>query len=223
MIRRDYLLRMIEELRRVLAAIIEQKKAGLWVEAGGTIDEQMVRLVGCDAATALRLGETELKARLVRGESTQVVPEKQLILAALFKETGEIAADTGDAELAHSYRLKALELLLDTPDSYDPDGSPDFIPRVETLVALIDPARLTGALEARLMYHFERTGDFARAEDALHSLLDRDPGNPVIHDFGISFYQRMLELNDETLSAGGLPRNEVEAGMTSWRERRSAA
>jgi len=45
MIQRDYILRMIEELRRVLAAIVAYREEGCWREVAGTADEQFRRLV----------------------------------------------------------------------------------------------------------------------------------------------------------------------------------
>ena len=219
MIRRDYLLRMIEELRRVLAAIIESKTAGRWQEASGSITGQMHRLVGVDPDAAARLTETELRARLVGGESTQIVPEKTQILAALFKEAGDIAEIENQPAEARRYRIKALELLLSTPASNDPEEIPDFIPRVESLATLLSEMPLAPGMQAGLMYHFERMGNFAKAEDSLHALWDADPQNEGILDFGIAFYERMLRLSDVTLLGGNLPRQEVESELGQWRQR----
>jgi hypothetical protein len=40
MIRRDYILRMIEELRRVLTGIAALRQGRRWQEVEGTLDEQ---------------------------------------------------------------------------------------------------------------------------------------------------------------------------------------
>ena len=45
MIRRDYILRMIEEFVRVLARITSLKKERRWEEAQATVDEELKRLV----------------------------------------------------------------------------------------------------------------------------------------------------------------------------------
>ena len=71
MIRQDYLLRMIEQLRRVLPGIVALKKERRWQEITGALDEQFTQLVGAGAADAARLSDTALMARLVQGESTQ--------------------------------------------------------------------------------------------------------------------------------------------------------
>jgi hypothetical protein len=37
------------------------------------------------------------------------------------------------------------------------------------------------------MHHYERIGDFAKAEDALFGLLDAAPGSAEVLDWGIAF------------------------------------
>ena len=64
-----------------------------------------------------------------------------------------------------------------------------------------------------LMRHYERIGEFARAEDALFAWWTAEPANVELLDFGAAFYQRLLGLKDDTLAAGNLPRAEVQAGL----------
>jgi len=73
-----------------------------------------------------------------------------------------------------------------------------------------------------LMQHYERSGQFAKAEDALFAMLEDEPRHPRILEFGIAFYQRLEGRSDASLDAGELPRPEVEAGLTELRERKSA-
>ena len=64
-----------------------------------------------------------------------------------------------------------------------------------------------------LMQHHERTGEFAKAENALFAMLDAEPGNEAIVEFGVAFYKRMLAQSDAALMEGKLPRAEVEEGL----------
>jgi hypothetical protein len=43
------------------------------------------------------------------------------------------------------------------------------------------------------------------------------PPSPDLLDLGASFYQRLLDLSDDALMAGNLPRAEVEAGLAEFR------
>src|SRR5690242_9224798 len=66
MIRRDYILRMIEEFFQALARIKALKNTRQWREADAGIDEECQRLIGMDVQSAAGLSETELLAVLVR-------------------------------------------------------------------------------------------------------------------------------------------------------------
>ncbi len=71
------------------------------------------------------------------------------------------------------------------------------------------------------MIIFERDGKYAKAEDALFLLLESAPKNLDAIDIGIGFYERTSVLSDEALSAGDMPRPEVEAGLADLRARRA--
>src|SRR2546426_11370313 len=92
MIRRDYILRMIEEFVQALNRIRALKKDQLWQQTAVTLDEEFKRLTGEGGGRLARLTETELLALLMKGEPTQVIHTKTLLLVALLKEAGELAA-----------------------------------------------------------------------------------------------------------------------------------
>jgi len=219
MIRRDYILRMIEEFVRLLSRINSLKRAQRWQEASVVADEQLRQLVGTDAVGAANLSDTELLARLIRGEPTQAVPEKILILTALFKEAGDLASSQGSMEPGRALYIRSLNLLLDTIARDEPLEYPEFVPRVDGLVTALQDSPLPLDTQARLMQHYERLGEFARAEDCLFAMLEFEPENRNLLEFGIGFYDRLRCRNDATLLAGNLPRVEVEAGLSELRHK----
>lgn len=70
-------------------------------------------------------------------------------------------------------------------------------------------------LQMDLVNYSERSGAFDKAEDALFKVLDIVPGNQNanIVKRGEAFYQNILNLTDEELVAGGLPREEAEESL----------
>ena len=54
----------------------------------------------------------------------------------------------------------------------DPAGFPEFVPGVEAIVTALQDQPLPAQTQAMLMRHYEVTGQFAKAEDALYSILD---------------------------------------------------
>ena len=213
MIRRDYILRMIEEFIQALARVNALKQDQRWQEAAGAVDEEFQRLIGMGAQAVTRLTETELLARLIRGEPTQAVRERTLILTALLKEAGDLATTQEHTEESRSCYLKGLHLLLETLAREGVSAFPDFVPRVEVFVAALHGSPLPLETQTLLMRHYERSGEFAKAEDALFAALEAEPEKAGLVDFGVSFYERLRGQSDASLAAGNLPRPELEGGL----------
>jgi hypothetical protein len=222
MIRRDYILRMIQEFCEVLARIQSLKKGQLWSDARVTIDEEFQRLVGAGAERLAQLSDTELLAQLLRGEPTQVIREKAFMLCALLKEAGDVATTENRTDEGVSYYLKGLQLLLDTLARNDAFDYPEFVPRVELFVQALAETPLPLSAHARLMQHYELIGDFAKAEDALFAMLESEPKNPAVLELGIGFYERLRSQTDDNLAAGNLPRAELENGLAELNRRRTS-
>jgi hypothetical protein len=212
---------MIEELRRILAAIVALKEERRWQEVEGTLEEQFQRLVGADASEAIGLSETDLSARLIQGEATQFVREKTLFLIRLFKEAGDAAAAQDRPDEGRAFYLKGLNLLLGILAEHETSEHPDYVPPVEIFTVALSDAHLPARTQVMLMRHHERKGEFGKAEDALFALLDAAPGSREVLDFGISFYERLRGQSDAALEAGNLPRQELESGLAELQERKA--
>jgi hypothetical protein len=222
MIRRDYILRMIEEFFQALSRIKSLKDAQQWREANAGIDGEFQRLMGMDAQAVAELSETELLAHIVRGEPTLAVREKTLIMASLLKEAGDVLTEQGRQNEGRTSYLRGLHLVLDTLGRGEVFECPQFVPKVEEFMMALGDSMLPLETQARLMQHYERTGEFAKAEDALFAILDAEPENAPLLELGISFYRRLESQSDARLNDGNLPRAEVEAGLADLNARKSA-
>ena len=222
MIQRDYILRMIEEFRRVVEVIMAYRSEGRWQEVAATVDEQFQRLVGVPAQEATHLAETDLTARLMRGEATQVVRDKMLFLIRLFKEAGDAAVAQDRLEEGHNLLSRGLELRVGTYWGEEPSEHADFAPPVEAFTGALAGTTIPPRTQAMLMHHYEKTGAFAKAEDALYALLEAAPGNLEVVQWGITFYERLQMRSNDTLEAGNLPRSELDAGLAELKARKAA-
>jgi hypothetical protein len=81
--------------------------------------------------------------------------------------------------------VKGLHLLLGVLGEHDTPEHPDYVPPVEIFTAALTGAPRSAPTQAMLMHHYERTGAFAKAEDALFALLDAAPRTAEVLDFGI--------------------------------------
>ena len=223
MIRRDYILRMIEQFLQVLSKIKGLKKGELWQPAAAALDEEFQKLAGKNAEAVARLSETELLALLIRGEPTQAIHTKTFMLVALLKQAGDVAAVQERFEESRNCYLKGLHLLMNALDPAEVNEIPEFVPKVEEFKSALGSELLPLSTQARLMQHYERIGDFAKAEDALFAMVEGEPENRAILDLGLLFYERLMGRSDASLDEGNLPRSEVEAGLTDLRARKRMA
>jgi Family of unknown function (DUF6483) len=213
MIRRDYILRMIEECIQALAQIRSLRHNQRWEEARQAVDAQCEKLAAAGARNLARLSETELLARLAQDQPTHIVRARLFVLISLLQEAGEIAAGESRIADAREIGLKALHLLLEVSAQNDAGEHPAFVPRVEALVHSLAGAPLPVRTQIMLMQHYEGTGQLAKAEDTLYSILDATSNDPASLEFGAAFYERILRQNDAMLMAGNLPRDEAEEGL----------
>ena len=116
-----------------------------------------------------------------------------------------------------------MHLLLEVLLHEGATALPDFVPRLEMLLAGLRGQPLPPRACAAVMLQYELVGEYAKAEDALFALLESEPENPALIELGFAFYERLLRQSDAALSAGNLPRAEVEAGLSELRARRAAA
>jgi hypothetical protein len=220
MIRQDYILRMIEEFMQVLSRIASLKRGQLWREADGLLDAEFQRLVSAGAEAVSQMSETALLAKLIQGEPTQLVHHKALLLTTLLKEAGDLALTQNHLVESRTCYLKGLNLLLETLARGEAPEVPDFVPKVEGFMNALQNSPLPLNTQARLMQHYERLGEFGKAEDALFAMLEAEPNEPRLLEFGITFYQRLRSRSDASLSAGDLPRAELSAGLAELEKRR---
>jgi len=222
MIRRDYILRMIEEFVQVLARINALRKGQSWQEADDLLDAEFQRMVGAGAQAVSQLSETELLAKIIQGEPTQVVHYKARLVTSLLYQAGEIATEKNRLIEGRACYLKGLNLLLETVANSDLSDLPDIVPTVEGFVIALQDTPLPLTTQARLMQHYEQAGAFGKAEDTFYAMLEAESNEPKLLDFGIAFYQRLASQSDTSLSAGNLSRDEVNAGLADLERRKRA-
>jgi hypothetical protein len=213
MIRRDYILRQLEQFAAMLAKITGLARNEQWKEASTLTGGELQQLTGVEPQAVLGLSESALLARFIESGPAVVVESKIFMLVTLLKVQGDTLAGQGRHDESHAFYLKGLHVLLETFGRVEPSERPDFVPTVEAFRTALHDAPLPVTTNAMLMRHYEQIGEFARAEDALFEMLDAEPSAPELLEFGRMFYLRLLRLPDETLVLGNLPRVEVQAGL----------
>lgn len=211
MTQRDYILRIAEEVGRVLAQVIYKKQREDYQGAHAFIDEQFRQMLGMGAGFVHSAPEETLLAMLT--SMGELDTEKCWLLATLLKADGEVFEAQGNEDDSYYSYLKAINLFLAVLTSDGELHRLDPVPEVEGLLYKLSNYDLPARSKSLLFHYFEQTGSFASAENVLYELLDADPHNSEIIENGKAFYRRLLRQSDARLAMGSLTRDEVEDGL----------
>jgi tetratricopeptide (TPR) repeat protein len=211
MFRNDYLMRLIEQFTQALAIALGFKRARDYPKALSVIQNTLQQIFGVDAKFIDTIPEEDLLV-LLKVNGT-IEPDRAVMIAALEKLTGEIYEAQGQEEEAYYAYLKSTTLSLEVLLTDGDTVLKDYIPEIDSLLAKFTDFDLSYPTKFRLCLYYEKTGKYAKAEDVLYELLEDEEAGPGIVREGIDFYRRLLSKSDPELTAGQLPREEVEEGL----------
>ena len=222
LVQRDYILRLFEQMGQVITVVIGLKKDGEPAEAMQVLNRNLQGLVGFDLDDIEHIGAADVVklVRIARSGSDsvgEVVAGQLTVVAHLLQEAAGVYDLQGEPARADSARLKALHvyLVVLTEENAGLEPAREAIaPLTEQVADYALPYTLTDLL---WRYH-EQEGNFAQAENCLFELLEGAESDEGTLGRGIAFYSRLLDRSDPELQEGGLPREEVEAGLAELME-----
>lgn len=135
--RRDYILRIIDEVGRILSRAIFKRRAGSDFEALETVVLGFQRLFNLDGDQVFLLTPQQHYEFLTDEESPFDARDKVLLYSALSAEAGAIYARMGNRALARATRLNALRFALKARINYPLEGLPEYAPDVTALLGAL--------------------------------------------------------------------------------------
>lgn len=135
--RRDYILRIIDEVGRILARVIFKRRAGADQEALEGVVAGCERLFDLPADQLFQLTPDQQYARLIEDAAPELARNKILIYAALNAEAGRIYQRLGREPLARASFSQALRLCVKAKVRYPTENLPDYAPKIPELVAAL--------------------------------------------------------------------------------------
>ncbi|RED30474.1 DUF6483 family protein [Paenibacillus sp. VMFN-D1] len=217
MFRKDYLVQMVEDMVEMVGKVFGLKQQKKYAEALWEIDDLLSKNFRLNTRLLNSLSVEDIidMFRLSGG----VEADKLQTVARLLQEEGGVYKDMGEADEALRRFMKSLHLYLYADLNGAQRSMLQLQDRVAELKDEVKGYRLPVKTEKILLSYEEKEGRFDEAENVLFRLLDQ---REITEDEGISFYERLLEREDEALNQGGLPRSEVLEGMETLRRRINA-
>lgn len=208
MLRRDYLMRMVEEMTEMIGKIFDLKQQRKTIEALWELDEWYQRQFRLNSSL---LGSISAKDIVELFRSGGILEGDQLqSLARMLREEGDVYLISGGLDEGITRHMKALHLYLEAHLNGADRKLWNIDGEIRELLGLLQGYRLTNDTERLLLQYEEGQGRFDLAENALFRLL-RSDGITMIE--ATSFYERLLQLDSNELEQGGLPLVEVREGL----------
>ncbi|WP_438446635.1 DUF6483 family protein [Gorillibacterium sp. sgz5001074] len=210
MFQRDYILRMIEQLAQVMARYMrlkvqEEQKAVLL-----QLEEFYGKLRLPKAGLLLGMTDRELLTLLsVNGEPDL---DKTVSLALVFQEEGRVLENLGRHADSSGRFIKALYLMVTSARLGADVPGVDCSRHIEELRESLRTYRIPPETLVLLADHYESSRRFGQAEDVWFELLETVQSPDLYLEDARAFFGRILELTDEELEQGSLPRTEAEEG-----------
>ena len=135
--RRDYLLRLIEEIGRLLSRVVAKRAEGRDQEALETVVQGFQRLFQLDADQIFLLTPDQHYDLLARAEQPEDARDQILLYAALSAEAGRLYSKLGNRPMARATFLNALRFTLRARAQYTTEALPAYTPDVRELLAAL--------------------------------------------------------------------------------------
>ena len=216
MLTEDYIIRMINLAIAALLQIVGLRKKGDYQTALQLIDLSFEQLLGLRASMAKNLDDERLYFLLTRQDRLDT--QRLAVVAELFQEEGAIYAAQGRVEDSRADYARALRFYLEVLFN-EPDADLSAIQqKVEMLTGALDLTTLGAETLWPLAGYCEENGAYARAEAALLILAERPEIRAQVLPEVIAFYQRLVDLPPEKLSAGGIDPQEARSRLAQWKK-----
>lgn len=148
--RRDYILRIIDEITRMVARIIFKRRGGSDQEALELCVQGFERLFNLERNQLFQFTPDQQFVMLTLDEPPEIARDKALLYAALSTEAGLTYEKMGEQRMATATFSNALRFVLKARTINVDAPVPDFAPRVDELVGRIGEANLLPDLKQML-------------------------------------------------------------------------
>jgi hypothetical protein len=209
MLRRGYVETQIEALAKALGTILLRRNEGDYNAAITEIRLAGQKMTGFDPVVLAAMANEALVELFYFNKVFDGA--KCYMAGRLLEEQAESHAGLGREDLAFNSCRKAYVLQMEALIHEAWLRTAENVRRIEALESRLDEDLNSFSEQRRRFQFFEAIGNYSRAEDALFEF--RIEGDPAWRETAEDFFNRLLALPDEALNRGGLPREEVLAGL----------
>jgi hypothetical protein len=148
--KRDYILRIIDEVGELLSRVIFQRSKNRPEDAMQSVVQAGERLFSLEADKLFQFTPEQQFAMLTEHESPEIAGQKVLLFAALNAEAGKIYTTLNNPKMARSCLINALRFTLKAQAAFPNENPPAYAPKVADLLDALKDAPLDADTSALL-------------------------------------------------------------------------
>ncbi len=215
MFKRDYFMRQIEQMTVVLHRILFNKEHIPLEDAQQQLDEVSRHLLGLNIRSLQALSSKDILDLLSYHGSLDTA--KALVLSDMFAGQGDLLQRHDQTDEAYYAYLKSVDLLLHL--SLSPEVEPmdevndEITSRLNQSLERLQGWIIPEEIKRLLFAHYEKQGNYAKVEDILFHYMEDHPGQSVVLEQGVIFYEKLMAMEEELLQAGNFSKEEAFEGL----------
>ena len=215
---KDYIMKMIQQFTNAIARIMGLKTENKIEESQEVLSDTLIYFTGLNKEVLEALPYEILIQKVSGSRQTNTI--KSLVLAELLNQQAEIYEVKGELCRARNLYLKSLNITINVILNGDNSVMEQNQDKVKELIEKIGRFDVPKESELLLFQYYELTKDYAKAEDVLFELIDKNEANNDLVAKGITFYERLINIDHTELEKGNLPIDEVLEGFQKLKENR---
>jgi hypothetical protein len=206
-------MRLIEQITAAMAKILLGKETKHAAEVEQDLQSASMTWVGLDYRTLRCLPNDSILDILSPGGNLNAA-KCHAVVQLLLTEARLHERWNRNAEALSLY-VRSLDLMLTSYERLEERLKDEMDRSIEQAVSSLTQYGMPVELTRKLILHYERVGQYARAEDCLFDLVDA--GDKSARSIGETFYASLLEKRNSELRRGNLSRSEVAEGIRELR------
>lgn len=218
MLKRNLTAELVGKFNEALAKIKEYREEGKNEEALIVIDNTLKDLFRLGFKFFNSFSDENL-IDMVKTDGT-INADKCIMMAKLLEEDAEILEDLGDSDESFYIYLKSLNLFLEAFLNKDEDCDlQGFFSDIDIIIEKICDYKVPVILQNKMIDYYIKTKNYDKAENILYEILEENDFNKNLLEKGISFYEELLNKDDEELENGNLSKEEIIESLSSLKKK----
>lgn len=216
MIRKDFIMRMIQQLSNFIVKITTNKNAENYDEALRNIDSAFENILGLNFNLLDTLSADDIAELLGVSKDRSTGSMKCIVAARLLKEKAEVQKHIEkDDSLAMFYYQKALGLYLNGILTIE-NTELDITAYYNDIKQIADKlgSSISGDLMFKIFTLYKSHEEYDKAEDWLFRLKTSD--YPDILNIGLQFFKEITDVDEIKLRSCNMTREEIDDGLIEF-------